>query len=701
MARKRRHQTKRGPPSAPVAPPANPMRNVAAAVAAFSLCAAVGAGIGALAATHDRGGTPALVDDNASALTALASDDKAPAALAALAAALVAFEHGGDAASREQARQRLASATTTDGRALHARALLQALGASDATLATDIATVAVSNRDSGVQLADGLSRVAHIDDATRVLEQVALAPNASPHAQTLLARALASSGRIAEARTILERLWVTHPKHVPSRTLAILIAVIDDAREETPQEQALKQKQLREQQGFVRKEVPRPGKEPAPDGAGDGVWRTPAERFALENLDEFDPQDQSVVALVLLAVAQARADAQLVDQLRGRLLTLPLTQATRARFAMLCMFDGDTASADEILTQAATHAGDVDVLAARARLTALLRIPEAERSKRAQLPRSLDSRGLGLPFGRVTLDALRGSGLVFTPGPDIPEAEIVAATLDPAPELEARLAHVGAVAAVRDALARHDVALAIDAVARAKADAPQDVDVAILEARVRLEQHDATSAKTALDAAFAQDSHEPAALVAIVRYAVQAQAPLLARRALAKLKATGFTSPTALALQALLDAQNGRADGDTGADALARAVALAPDAPDTLRATVAVARVSGNLAVVRKAADALLPFDDGATGDAFVRAWLAEAYARRGDVDRALAIADALVEVRAALPDAHYVRGLALLNVDRSAALLSFKKTMALAPGTPVAVEALKATARAKAKAKP
>lgn len=701
MARRRRVPPRRqGQQAAAAEQPRAPARAKSfLAVVALGLACGVGAALvipasGLLARDRARA---ALLADTAGALETSAAfandDDAALIASAALAHTLLAVDHAGGLAARKRAAALLKTSVAsvrTAPEALYARALLKHLGSDDATLDDDIAKKADKAR-SGAQWAL-LARASSAldagkpDEALALLQKAALGSEAPLRAQTELALLLVARGELGDARALAERARRLAPEHGPSRIVGVLAAVLDDLREETAEERAIKLKKL-------RGKGPRKGTASAGDDDETArvlsLWRTPEEEEATLALDHIDERDGALLALFLQALSSARGDEEQATSLRSRVVPIAMRRpALAARQIELSLLEGDLATAEELLTalEPVVESGDEPELAlAGARLAAVKLLPEEELRKRAGGPRSLTRSGAVLPLGELAFDpSLRALPLVARFDPLlVPDAALLDAMRSglSGPALQQKLDSVVLVHKGHSALRRGDLAAASQAAGLARATAPADPEVLFLDARIRLRQADHDGARDAIDAGIAAAPDNPRVLLVGARLHYDNEGFIPARKALKRLLALGFKSPAALALDAMLDARAG--DARSAQAALAEARAIGADDAAILRANLLILREGRDLPAAREAANRLSDVDRLRSTDPILRAWQADAIARNGDKGRATLVLEEIIAQRN-LGDAHFF--LAELGGDPA----GYARAAELAPGTVLALEAVK-----------
>jgi tetratricopeptide (TPR) repeat protein len=634
---------------------------------------------------------------------ALAEDgDPALFATGALANTLLVLEHGGGAAERKRAEQLL---KTTIGfvknapESLYARAALKRMGNEDPSLDDDIAKRADDNGKSPWWMMARALRAldeGKRDEAQSLLLKASLGPGAPAHAQTLLARMSIARGETGDARALTDRIIQKTPEHGVARMLGALAAVIDDVKEESPEERAVKLKKLKAKLGGGKRREgpPKPGEVHDEGSAPDlALWHTAEEDQALEHLEQVDERDAPLLALFLEGLAAARGDEALAGDLRARVTTAANDSVTLAvRQAELSMLEGDAGTGEEVLAHALEVApSDPDVVLAHARLEALKLIPEADRLRRSSTGRALTVEGATLPFGSLRFDATATPPwrAVFDPS-SFPDGALLTAIRSGATgsALEARIQTALTVFVGEQALARGDLAAASTAVASAREKASGDPDVLLLDARVRIRQGDRDAARDAVDAAVAAAPDSPHVLVTAARLHYDNESYIPARKVLKKLDALGFKSPAALALEAMLDARGGEAR--SASQALAEAQSIGVDNAEILAASVLILREGKDLDALRAAADKLLAVDQLHASDPILRAWEAEAMWRQGGLARAEAVLDDVIAARPNLPDAHLHKGTLTSATDPAAAVESFTTVLKLAPGSAMAAEATK-----------
>lgn len=647
-----------------------------------------------------------------------ADDDPSLYAVGALARTLLHIDHAGGAVERKRAEARLNTkntATRTAPEALYARALLKRTATSpfvsgapeDSALDDDIAKKAEKLKVYAPFLVLAQATRAldegKRDEALALFQRAALGSDAPLRAQTELARLAVARGEFADARAVAERARTASPAHAPSRLAGVVAAVLDDLREDSPEERAIKLKKVRARlQGGKKVGPARPGEVDRDAAASDDArllasWRAVEEEEAEAALDKMDARDAALVALLLEALAAARGDDDHAATLRARVVTVANTvPALAARQLDLSLLEGDVATAEELIgahESALDKSEEPELALQQARLAALKLIPEDELRKRASAPnaRALATSGMRFPFGELAFDVwAHGVPVVAHFDPSVfPEAAFFAALRAGAAgaALNKKLAVAVLVHKGEVALTRSDMQAATRAATEAREKAASgssavDPDVLFLDARIRLRQSDRDAARDAIDAAIAAAPDDPHVLLVGARLHYDNEGFIPARKALKKLDALGFKSPAALALDAMLDARSG---SEKSAQAsLAEASKIGADDGVILRATVLILREGKDLDAAREAADRLHAADQLRTNDPILRAWEADSVARSGGRDRAIALLNDVIAQRPNVGDAHYF--LAELTGDSE----SYAKALQLAPGTVFALDAFK-----------
>ncbi len=706
MAKRRRRVPPRRPgqPALAPAPPSGSAKRVVLVLAVlFAVGLAVGAGVSFLVDVPplfaaDRARFD-LARDTGGALADAASladgGDPALFAPAALAGALLVSDHVGGADEEKRADARLRTTLTfvrEAPEALYARALLARLGVADAAVDDDIGKRADKLADNAWCLLARSTRAwdrGDRDEAVRLARRAALGPGAPVRAQVELARESIAQGAVDEAGALAAHVEREHPGHVQARIAGILAAVIDDAREETPQERSLKLRRVKHR-AAERGAAPRPGQAHDDDSAALALWHTAPEQAAIDALDSVDARDAPVLALVLEVFAAGRGDDALASEMKSRVIPGAASSAVlAARQAELSIALGDTAAAEELLTRALEENPDnTALLLDRARLRSLTALSDEEIHRRAgAFKKSIGTDAVALPFARAVINPFGLGGVPFRFEPDpgvIPEAELAAAlsSKDVQKKLDvAVFVHKGSTA-----LGRGDVPGAADAVARAREKAAGDPDVLLLDARVKQRQGDRDGARQAVDAAVERGKDDAHVLLAAARIHYDNEDFIPARKVLARLRALGFKSPAALALGAMLEARSG--DARAAQALLAEAKDIGAGNVEIVKAEVLILRDGDNLGAVRAAADHLLAVDGLRTSDPILRSWEADSAARAGDTLRAQAVLEDVIASRENLADAHLLLGSIQAGTDESAARASFERAEKLAPGSAVASEA-------------
>jgi tetratricopeptide (TPR) repeat protein len=665
----------------------------------------LGAAVGALWAPAARvfgagGATSAWRAGSSGALFDLATraPDGAPegtrSGAVALAAALLAYEHGGGAGEARQAMALLRGSAGTPGspEGLYAVALLahrardpQGGGAASGTEPAELAELekgldaalagrAADDEPPFVALARAL-RLAdrgRLAEAVATVQPVALVPAALPQAQVMLARLTWERGDLDDAQSAVDRARRLAPGAGPAQLVGLAVAAARSAQRSEPTTSA----------PGTPAEKRKAERTPA-------VAASEAER-ARAALDAVAGRDRALVAALLAALAAARGDAGVAQDLRADALAhAEASSVVLDALSVLCLLEGDLAAAEEVLSK--MGADDPRQAVNRARLAALRALDDEELRRRAQGTRAIDAGGLAFPFGRFDWAPLSGFPLRAALDPAlVPEpALLTAAAAEVGPALDARLKKVVALHRAELLLGRGDVSGARAAVAAALQDAPTDADALLLDARVRVRQGDRAAARQAIDAALSARPDDIGVLVRAARLYYDAEYFPQAKRTTAKIRGLGYKSPGALVVEAMLEARD--KDEKSARAALEEAKAIGAPAAELLRATILVEREGASLEPVRAAADQLLSIDDLRSLDPVVRAWLAEAALRRGDSVRAEAAVDELLSARPTLADAHFVRGVILGTMGRpSEASAALAKALALLPGVALVAEAEK-----------
>lgn len=642
--------------------------------------------------------------DTATSLTSLAAlaenGDPSYRAAAALALALLFTEHAGAGVEKERAAASLKTAVAAvrnAPEALYARAVLHRLGVDDETLDDDIAKRAEEHSKSPWwQVARGVRAVAaqRPDEATQFLQRAALGRDAPLHAQALFARHLIARGEIDGAQAIAARIVRHSPEHAQGRILAALAAVVEDAREESPEERAIKLKKLKQKGAKRRDGPPRAGEtHETPDAPLLALWHTPQEEDALAQLDKMDERDGGLVAVFLETLASARGDVDLAEQLRLRVVEVASRHPGLAsRQIELSLLAGDLTTAGELLKAVETGAGERELALHRARLQALRLLPEDELRRRTAGNRSLRNDALVFPFGTATLDPwapVLPFRVVFDPAA-VPDAAFLASfsTGATGADLEKRFAKDVLLFKAERALARGDLSTAAEVVREAGGRASGDPRVLLVDARLRMRQGDRDGARLAIDSAVALAADDPGVLLAAARSHYDGESYIPARKVLRKLDELGFKSPTALALDAMLDARAG--DSRKAQAGIAEAQRMGAHDVELLGATVLILRDGKDLDAARTAASRLFAVDGIRTNDPILRVWQADAAFRAGEVARAEAVLDDVIATRPTLADAHLVRGVIVAQTRPQEAVARFTEAIRLAPKSAVAAEASK-----------
>ncbi|MBM4281789.1 MAG: hypothetical protein FJ137_13850 [Deltaproteobacteria bacterium] len=650
----------RGPP--PTSLPPRPVRRRLTwrhvVVVVLALLLGVGAGLG-LAWLAPPGGFDRaararveLATDTARGLAQaadIAVDDPDLVAVGALARLLLWVDHGADAATRigaERALQAASPAQRTSPEGLYARALLATApkaAAVDATLEADLAQ-ATASRDPWVALARALR--ADVAERRRALEVAAFeGATPLPHATHALARWLLATDDLAGAQAALDRLLRQAPEHARG----LVTAVVVDARAD-----ALAS--ARGAEGGTR----RPG--PA--------RRRVREQQARALLDAgLDPRDEDTLVFGVLYAALARGTGVEPDLLQRARVAATRSAEQAERALELALLDGDLAAADALVAALPflpTHRGlRVDV--ARLRFARAVPGPALAAAVRAgtlgdppgQGGRGVDVDGLHLPLGRLAFPSPTAPtgwfGLPWTAWPDpafFPERRL-AGLLDGVLDdraLESRLAVVDVLALAERALAAGEGVTARGFVDDACRRAPADLEVALLDAAVRVREGDRPGGRRTL-APLLADNAAPGLLLSVARLSIELDNLAGARRALTAFRRSGLRSSTAAALSSLLEVRG----GDLGAarTALLEAQQLG-GGEDTLalRAAIHVGR-GGLVADARAAADALVRKGEASGGGDVVGAWVAEARYRAGEQPRAEAALRAILAAQPLLAEAH------------------------------------------------
>jgi Flp pilus assembly protein TadD len=661
----------------------------------------------------------ALAKDTAPALdVAAAFGDDSDASLhaaAALADALLVADHGGGATELKRADSLLRTTLSfvrIAPEALYARAILKRYGVDDNALGEDLEKRAEERAHDPWWLLAKSARLfdeGKREDATALAQRAAFGEGLSgggapAQAQVMLARLAFAHGDFADTAAVASRIAKTAPDDAGGLVIGALAAAIVDAQDgDSPEKRAIKLKRIKQRAGDAarRDGPPKPGQVKRDDDeALLATWRTPEEDRALEKLDKLDERDAAVIALALEAVAVVRGDDDLASSLKRRVLSLGGKSAVlAARQAELSVLAGDVASAEEVLASALEkNPREPSLLLAQARAHALGALSDDEIKLRASsfTSKRIAPDGIALAFGKLAFDAWAPSvPFVAEPDPSVsPEAAFATSMRAPVDKLPQKLDAAVLAWKGESALLRGDVAGATAASAAAREKAASDPDVLFLDARIKVQQGDRGAATDAIEAALAQAPDDPHALLTAAKLHYANEAFIPAKKAITKLRALGFKSPAALALDAMIDARRG--DERAAQAALSEAQTFGADDVEVLRATVLLLRDGPDLEAVRKAATRLLHVDHLRASDPILRSWEADAAAREGDTLRAQTVLGDVLTARPNLADAWLLLGSIQAGTDPTTAALSFAKAIERAPGTPVASEAIRRRAALK-----
>ncbi|MCC7070080.1 MAG: hypothetical protein IT383_02085 [Deltaproteobacteria bacterium] len=530
----------------------------------------------------------------------------------------------------------------------------------------------------------------HLDEAWTAAQRAALRPDAPAYTSSAAARIALARREPGTASVFAERALARSPGNGMALALLVTASVFDgpsntsaaardDDDDDTPKNERAKG-----------------GRPEEHDGAAvttRGVPVSAAETRAARAAADLSPRDAAVVAWTLEALALARGDGAQAQAHGKRVLAeAPKSSTLAARQAELALLGGDLAAAEEHVTAALKGAAaDPELLLARARVRAMRQLPpDALKPDGRATGAAADSDALVLPFGRLVLDAT-APGLPWRVELDpmvAPDVWLRAEYAAGAKDLEGRLGVIENVWKAEHALLRGDVAAAAEAATSARAKAPQNPDVLLVDARTRLLKGDREGMRAALKDAVAASNGDPRVPLTATRIGYDAEDLALTRTYLDSLERTGFKSPAALALGAVLAAREGNARAAQAA--IKEAETLSPDDLDVLRGRLVLARLAGNLAEVRKQADRALAVDDARSPDPLLRAWEGEALFRKGEGERAQAVLAGVLAARPGLIDAHLAMGIALAGPKPLDAAASFAQAIQIGGDAAIVAEATK-----------
>ncbi len=528
-----------------------------------------------------------------------------------------------------------------------------------------------------------------LDAAWDAAQRAALRPDAPAYAANAAARIALARGEPGTGRAFAERALTRSPTNGMALTLLVAAGAFERAPDRVPSDgdgdRDDRDDQRKNERDKDDEQAAAGSTRPLPVGADE----TRAARAAAD----LPARDAAVLAWTLEALALARGDAGQAQAHAKRVLAeAPTSSQLAARQAELALVGGDVAAAEELVTAALKEAAaDPDLLLARARVRAMRQLPpDALKPEGRATGVATDGAALVLPFGRVVLDAT-APGLPWRVELDpavAPDVWLRGERAAGGRDLEGRFGVVENVWKAEHALLRGDVAAAADAAAAARAKAPTNVDVLLIDARSRLLKGDREGMRTALKDAVAASDGDPRVPLTATRIAYDAEDLALTRTYLEALERTGFKSPAALALGAVLAAREG--DARAAQAAIKEAETLSPDDLDVLRGRLVLARVAGNLAEVRKQADRALAVDDARSPDPLLRAWEGEALFRRGEGERAQAVLAGVLAARPGLVDAHLAMGIALAGPRPLDAAASFAQAIQIGGDAAIVAEATK-----------